>query len=442
MPDTTVAPATTEQPAAPVSTPVAPAANTQPESPSPFADGTGWDQIQRNDLVAKPEPPKELVFADGKKITDIDYRKPLQAEAPPPAQTEPAKAGDTSATSTETAKPTEPAATGDTSTATAQSGEQDFSGLLKKYGTDQNSWAKAFAGLQKQMSKQAEAIKAYQTTLVNQIRERAPSDAAANPLAPPAPATMTAPDKPAAPAFDKTAEVTAITELLSSDLQQGIEKLLALNEAVAEQKAKASAEAFWQAEQAKQSQAQQARQEQEIKANNENMVWNRVREMKLAAAQAAGDKDAISRYSNEKYQLDEADYIDVMPNIQAELDFIAENNMLPKDGKLSPALFKRVQLLLDPPDIQKIISEAEARAEARTRAQVLAEISKSQNANGQRVSIQPAANMPVKSNEIDLTKYEGWHPTDIQSEVFANMSDDAIAAAKEKFMQSYNRAAA
>lgn len=441
MPDTTEAPATTEQPAAPVSAPAAPAVNNQPESPSPFADGTGWDQIQRNDLVAKPEPPKEFVFADGKKITDIDYRKPLQAEAPPPAQTEPAKSGDTSATSTETAKPTELATTGDTSSATAQSGEQDFSGLLKKYGTDQNSWAKAFAGLQKQMSKQAEAIKAYQTTLVNQIRERAQGDAPVNSAAPTAPAT-TAPDKPAAPAFDKSAEMTSILELLGEDPAKGIEKLVALTETIAEQKSKASAEAFWQSEQAKQTQAQQARQEQEIKANNESMVWNRVREMKLAAAQAANDKDAIARYSNEKYQIDEADYIDVMPSIQAELDFIDENNMLPKDGKLSPALFKRVQLLLDPPDIQKIISEAEARAEARTRAQVLAEISKSQNANGQRVSIQPAANTPIKSNEVDLTKYEGWHPTDIQNEVFANMSDDAIAAAKEKFMQSYNRAAA
>lgn len=441
MPDTPEAPATTEQPAAPVSAPAAPA-NNQPESPSPFADGTGWDQIQRNDLVAKPEPPKELVFADGKKITDIDYRKPLQAEAPPPAQPEPAKPGDTSAQTTDPAKTNELATTGDTSSATAPSGEQDFSGLLNKYGTDQKSWAKAFAGLQKQMSKQAEAIKAYQATLVNQIRERAPSDAPVNPLAPPAPATVTTPDKPAATAFDKTAEVTAITELIGSDLQQGIEKLIALNEAVAEQKAKASAEAYWQAKQAEQAQAQQARQEQEIKANNESMVWNRVRELKLVAAQAANDKDAIARYSNEKYQIDEADYIDVMPSIQAELDFIAENNMLPKDGKLSPALFKRVQLLIDPPDIQKIISEAEARAEARTRAQVLAEISKSQNANGQRVSIQPAANTPVKSSELDLTKYEGWHPTDIQNEVFANMSDDAIAAAKEKFMQSYNRAAA
>lgn len=441
MPDTTVAPATTEQTTAPVSAPAAPASN-QPESPSPFADGTGWDQIQRNDFIAKPEPPKKLVFADGKDITEIDYRKPLQAEAPPNAQAEPAKSGDTSAQTTETAKPTEPAATGDTSTATAQSGEQDFSGLLKKYGTDQNSWAKAFAGLQKQMSKQAEAIKAYQTTLVNQIRERAPSEAPVNPSAPTVPA-MTAPEKPAsAPAFDKNAEMNSILELLGEDPAKGIEKLVALNEAVAEQKAKASAEAYWQAKQAEQTQAQQARQEAEIKANNESMVWNRVRELKLAAAQAANDADAIARYSNEKYQIDEADYIDVMPSIQAELDFIAENNMLPKDGKLSPALFKRVQLLLDPPDIQKIISEAEARAEARTRAQVLAEISKSQNANGQRVSIQPAANTPVKSNEIDLTKYEGWHPTDIQNEVFANMSDDAIAAAKEKFMQGYNRAAA
>ena len=441
MPDTPEAPATTEQPAAPVSTPAAPA-NNQPESPSPFADGTGWDQIQRNDLIAKPEPPREFVFADGKKITDIDYRKPLQAEAPPSAQTEPAKSGDTSAQTTDPAKPTEPAAIGDTSSATAQSGEQDFSGLLNKYGTDQKSWAKAFAGLQKQMSKQAEAIKAYQTTLVNQIRERAPSDAPVNPLAPAASATVAAPDKPAATAFDKTAEVTAIMELLGSEPEKAFERLITLTETVAEQKSRASAEAFWQSEQAKQSQAQQARQEQEIKANNESMVWNRVREMKLAAAQAANDKDAIARYSNEKYQIDEADYIDVMPSIQAELDFIAENNMLPKDGKLSPALFKRVQLLLDPPDIQKIISDAEARAEARTRAQVLAEISKSQNANGQRVSIQPAANAPIRSNEIDLTKYEGWHPTDIQNEVFANMSDDAIAAAKEKFMQSYNRAAA
>lgn len=438
MPDTPAV-ETPTAPAAPAQNneqPVAPAtpATNRPAEASPFADGTGWDDISKDKFVAQPEKPKDVQFADGKKFAEIDYRTP-QTNAPENAQAEPAKQGDTSAKLPDRAKSTEPAKTGETSVGDAASGDQDYSGLLNKYGNDPKSWASAFAGMQKMVAEKDRAIKAYQSTLVTQLRDgRALSAEPGNQALPDSPVVAPNAEKsasPAAPAFDKSAEVTQILELLGDEPARGIEKLLALTEQLADQRGKAAAESYYRAEQERQAQQAAARQAEEIKSANEQAVWNRVREMKLAQARAANDQSAIAKYGNEKYQIDEADYIDVMPNIQSEIDFIIESNMLPKDGRLTPALFKRVNLLLDPPDIQKIISDTEARV----RSQVLGEISNAQKANGNRVSLQPAASTPVKSNEVDFDKYAGWHPTDVQNEVFANMSDDALAAAKEKMLQ-------
>lgn len=421
---------TTEQPAAPS----APATN-QPAEASPFADGTGWDQIQRNDLVAKPEPPKEVVFADGKKMTDIDFR--AQQTSAPATQTEPAKPGDTSEKSSGPATLTEPA-TSDTPAA-ATSDDEQYAGLIKKYGNDPKSWAKHFANIQERARKAEEANKAYKDALLSNIRQ-------APVAAPPATAIAPGHEKPAeppvadaklaAPAFDKSAEVAQILELLGDEPAQGIEKLLALTEALADQRGKAAAESYYRAEQERAAQQTAARQAEEIKTANEQAVWGRVREMKLAQARATNDQAAIAKYGNEKYQIDEADYIDVMPSIQSEIDFIVENNMLPKDGRLTPALFKRVQLLLDPPDIQQIISETEQR----TRAKVMAEIANAQKANGGRVSLQPAATPPVKANELDFSKMDG-HRTDIQDQYFSHLPDDQLAAALAKMNEALVRGA-
>lgn len=424
------APAAPAQPQTPAPAPAAP--QLPQETSSPFMDGTSWDQISQQNLVAEPEKPQDFKFADGKTFEETDYRQSQQQQQaePKPDAAEPAK--DTSA---ENKTPEQESAT--TEPPQDTSGEKDeaqggHNGLLKKYGENPNSWASAFAGIQKTIDRQSAEIKAYKEALANQFSAipRHPSQETAQPGE--AKAISPAPtDVPASSDFKlDEATIQSIVAELADDPTAGITKLLQTAHQIGQQ----GASAYYQSERTKAEAARQQEEMRNLEEGNMKMLFNRVREMKLEDAKRANDQDAVDKYGNAKYQVDQSEYLDVYPRIKAEFDFIMDN-LAPKDGKLTEAHFKRARLLMEPPDIEALIRDAEQRTEQRVRAQVLKEIQDGQRKGGQRVVIQPAA--PVKSStEIDFNSLQGDKDY-LQDSIFSKMSDEQLAKYLEKANLGY-----
>lgn len=435
----------TNQPTAPAA-PAAPAvqpqpqpqqpSSPQPQEASPFMDGTSWDQIAQQQFEAKPEPPKEFVFADGKTLAETDYRTPEKQAEQKPAEPAPS---DTSAQKTDQA--TEPA-TGGTSGET----DDEYAGLIKKYGNDPKAWAKAYLGNQRLVSQKDVEIRAYKEALANQFRigqmpqQDQGQETVTKPAAAPPATPQTQPAQVIAPVEFKPDDelVQNLIAELADDPTTGIVNLLNTAKKTAHQEAQAAAAMYRQQEIQREQAAQSEAQQREAEEQNMKLLFNRVREMKLDDARRSGNETDVAKYGNASYQVDQAEYLDVYPRIKAEFDFIMEN-MAPKDGKLTEAHFKRARLLLDPPDIETLIRDTEKQTEQRVRAQVLKEIQDGQK-NGNRVVIQPAA--PVKSStEIDLSDLQGDKDS-LQDSVFSKMSDDQLAKLLEKAQLGYRGALA
>lgn len=436
QPTTPAAPAA---PAAPASQPQQPS-SPQPQEASPFMDGTSWDQIAQQQFDAKPEPPKEFVFADGKTLAESDYRTPeKQAEQKPnEQQAEPAKS-DTSEQKTDQA--TEPAPSG-----TSGETDDEYAGLIKKYGNDPKVWAKAFVGNQRLVNQKDAEIRAFKEALASQFRygqmpqQEQRQEAATQPTAASTATPQTQPAQVIAPVEFKPDDelVQNLIAELADDPTTGIVNLLNTAKKTAHQEAQAAAAMYRQQEIQREQAAKSEAQQREAEEHNMKLLFNRVREMKLDDARRAGNETDISKYGNANYQVDQAEYLDVYPRIKAEFDFIMEN-MPPKDNKLTDAVFKLARLALDPPDIEALIRDTEKQTEQRVRAQVLKEIQDGQK-NGNRVVIQPAA--PVKSStEIDLSNLQGDKDS-LQDTVFSKMSDDQLAKLLEQAQLGYRGALA
>lgn len=395
---------------------------------SPFMDGTSWDQISQQKFEARPEPPGDFKFADGKTFEQTDYRDSQAGQNPDDEKKEPAQGGVPEKEMADEKKQTEPAMDG--TSESESSPAEEYSGLLKKYGDDPKAWASAFAGLQRLINQRNAEVDAYRKALAMQLQNAPFQQSARAELKQevvPDASPEASPESANAPTFqldDNT--VQDIINELSDDPASGVKKLLNTAHQIAMQ----GASSYLQSLHAKQEEAKRQEEMRNLEQHNINLLFSRVRELKLEEARRAGDKAAEAKYGNPNYQIDQSEYLDVYPQIKQEFDFIMEN-MPPRDGKLTEAHFKRARLLLDPPNIQSIIRETEQRV----RAQVLKEIQEGQKNGQQRVVIQPAA--PVKSSaEIDLNRLHGDKDS-LQENVFSKMTDEQLAKLLESAQLGY-----